>query len=447
MRAALSILVLSLLAATSTPVAAQDRIAYANIAAILSLMPETKSAAQGVDTLGRKLASDLDVKEAYAKQRYEEAQKAAAKGATEQELETFRKELRDLEDQIRKGSEDADTKMAQHKAELMQPVLEKLEKTIKEVAKAEGYTYVLNTVDGNGNSIVLYGQEDRDITKKILTKLGIPIPKDEPKSTSKTEPSKTAPPKGGTPSAGTPKTEAPKTEPPKTEAPKTEAKTDPPKTDGRNDAKATARQDKSRSCRRRRAAPWNPPPPACYTRDPSRHPAPPERRRASMNRNALRAIIGPGLPSPRRRRPRPRPRIRCPFPRGKTPTLAVSPTGKPVIAWDSHRPDTVPGGPYDELYFAARRRRLVRADVGGGSGGTTTVRTSSTRRTAHAGCAGGARRHLIRRPRAPRPGALRRRFSRSTIRCSRSRAARSARRVPTRWWWSGRRGGRTTTRS
>ena len=205
MRAVAFLFVLSLAAAATTPAAAQDRIAYANIAAILSLMPETKTAAQGVDTLGRKLATDLDTKEAYAKQKYEEAQKAAAKGASEAELEKFRTELRALEDELRKGSEDADAQLARHKAELMQPVLEKLEKTIKEVAKADGYTYVLNSIDGQGNSIVLYGQEDRDITKKIIAKLGIAIPKDESKTgASKSDPSKTAPPKGGAPSTGTP---------------------------------------------------------------------------------------------------------------------------------------------------------------------------------------------------------------------------------------------------
>lgn len=232
MRAAFLLVVLSLLAGAPPPAVAQDRIAYANIEAIISLMPETKTAAQGVDSLGRKLASELDVKESYAKQKYEEAQQAASKGATEPELDKFRKELRDLEEEIRKSSEDADTKMARHKADLMQPVLEKLETTIHEVAKAEGFTFVLNSVDGNGNSIVLYGSEDRDITKKILAKLGIAVPKGDPAKsdpaksdttkvgTAKIGPAKpksgaASPPKSGTPGSGSP-SEAPKTDPPKT---------------------------------------------------------------------------------------------------------------------------------------------------------------------------------------------------------------------------------------
>lgn len=176
MRAALITAVL-LLTAAPPPVRAQDKIAYANIEAIIALMPETKTAAQGVDTLGRQLAKELDVKQAYEKQRYEEAQKAASKGATDEDLDKYRRELKLLDDEIREKSQDADSTLARRKVELMQPVLHKLETTIKEIAKTDGYTYVLNSVDGQGNSIVLYGQDDRDITKKILTKLGIPIPK------------------------------------------------------------------------------------------------------------------------------------------------------------------------------------------------------------------------------------------------------------------------------
>jgi outer membrane protein len=210
MRAALIAALLLIAAAAPPPAQAQDKIAYANIEAIISLMPETKSAAQGVDSLGRQLAKELQVKQDYEKQRYEEAQKAAQKGATEAELDKFRSELKLLDDEIRRKSENADSTMARKKVELMQPVLHKLEATIKEIAKAEGYAFVLNSVDGQGNSIVLYGQDDRDITKKILTKLGIPIPKGADGSSAGV---------GGAPKGGSPKPAETKPDGAKTPAP------------------------------------------------------------------------------------------------------------------------------------------------------------------------------------------------------------------------------------
>ena len=45
---------------------AEDRIAYANVEVILSLMPETKTAVAGVDSLGRALSRELDMKDAGA---------------------------------------------------------------------------------------------------------------------------------------------------------------------------------------------------------------------------------------------------------------------------------------------------------------------------------------------------------------------------------------------
>jgi len=155
---------------------AEDRIAYANVEVILSLMPETKTAVAGVDSLGRALSRELDMKEAYAQKRLDEARAAQAQGASEEELKKYHTELTGLQDELRKEAEAADEKLARKRAEVLQPVLQKLEDTIREVAKEEGYAFVLNSTDGDGNSIVLYGVEERDLTKKILTRMGIEVP-------------------------------------------------------------------------------------------------------------------------------------------------------------------------------------------------------------------------------------------------------------------------------
>lgn len=162
--------------ALAAPAAAQDRMAYLNVEAVLNLMPETQTALAGVDSLGRKLSGDLKVKEAYAQKKYEEARQAQASGAPDATLNKFRTELQGLEDEIRHDAEAADNRLAEHRAKVVAPVLEKLETHIRAVAQEEGYTFVFNSMDGQGNSIVLYGAEDRDITKKVLTHMGIPIP-------------------------------------------------------------------------------------------------------------------------------------------------------------------------------------------------------------------------------------------------------------------------------
>lgn len=163
------------------PALAQDRVGYANLDLIVSLMPETKAVAAEIETFGRGLAKELDTKESYAEQKVKEARDAQAAGAKEADLEKHRVELRKLQDEIRMGAEDADVQLAQKRGEKLKPIFEKLEKTIEEVAKAEGFTVVLNAADGAGNSIVLYAADGHDLTEKILVKLGVPVPKAETK--------------------------------------------------------------------------------------------------------------------------------------------------------------------------------------------------------------------------------------------------------------------------
>ncbi len=175
--AAAALLAAAFLSAAPPSALAQDKVAYANLDLIVSLMPETKALVKDIETLGRQLAKDLDTKEAFAEQKMKEAREAAAAGAKEPDLEKRRTELNQLQEELRKGAEDADAQLAKKRADALQPVFQKLEQTIEDVAKAEGFTMVLNGADGAGNSIVLYAQDGRDLTEKILVKLGVPVPK------------------------------------------------------------------------------------------------------------------------------------------------------------------------------------------------------------------------------------------------------------------------------
>ena len=127
-----ALLGIAVLASTAAPAAAQDKIAYASLDVIVSLMLETKAMAQEIDALGRKLAKDLDTKEQFAEQKAKEARDAAGAGASEADLEKRRTELRGLQENLRKGAEDADAELAKKRMELLKPVFEKLEKTIPE---------------------------------------------------------------------------------------------------------------------------------------------------------------------------------------------------------------------------------------------------------------------------------------------------------------------------
>lgn len=156
---------------------AQDRIAYADVELILSLMPATADANKAMQQYQEELAAKLRTKEEYAQQKLEEAQSAVANGATDAELDAYRQELAKLESEIRMQAADSDRKMAEKRETLMAPIIDRLGEVLRRIAEERKYDFILNGVDGSGTSIVLYGRDDRDVTATVLEKMGIPVPK------------------------------------------------------------------------------------------------------------------------------------------------------------------------------------------------------------------------------------------------------------------------------
>lgn len=167
----LSIMVLGL---TLTSVA--QKIGYVNVDLVLLYMPETKTMEQQLQTYRQKLGEQLQKKQEYYQLKLQEGQQKAANGASEEDLKPLGDELQKLQAEIQEEATKADQQLLKKRQDLLSPITEKLGKAIKDVAAAEGYDYILNTVDGSGVSLVLHGPEGNDLTKTIMTKLGIQIP-------------------------------------------------------------------------------------------------------------------------------------------------------------------------------------------------------------------------------------------------------------------------------
>jgi len=153
-----------------------QKIGYANVDLILVYMPETKTMNQQLQTYQLKLREQLQKKQEYAQLKLQEAQEKQQNGATEEELKPLSEELQKLDQELQEEAAKADQKLGRKRQELLGPITEKLGKAIKDIANAEGYDYVLNTVDGSGVSLVLHGPEANDITQVVMKKLGIEIP-------------------------------------------------------------------------------------------------------------------------------------------------------------------------------------------------------------------------------------------------------------------------------
>ncbi|MCB9262073.1 MAG: OmpH family outer membrane protein [Flavobacteriales bacterium] len=85
-------------------------------------------------------------------------------------LEILNRSLNDLYGRYNDKESEAQNYIAQKQEELLQPLIDKLKKTIQEVAKEKGYAYVLDSSVGGG---VIYSDPAHDLMPAVKAKLGI----------------------------------------------------------------------------------------------------------------------------------------------------------------------------------------------------------------------------------------------------------------------------------
>ncbi len=154
-----------------TSMAQTVKIGYADVDYILGQMPETKQVESELRTLNTQLQNQLQTKYQEYQQKLQAYQQQAASmaDAIRQDKET---ELSQLEQRITKLQQDAQSNIQLKQTELMQPLYEKIGASIETVAKANGFTYVLNGQIG-GIDVVLYADEQFDISDMVLKQMGI----------------------------------------------------------------------------------------------------------------------------------------------------------------------------------------------------------------------------------------------------------------------------------
>lgn len=161
------------------PVSAQNvKIGYTNIELIVSLMPEAKQMQAALSTHERKLMDQINIKKQYFESIVTEYREKKERGEYKPEEDQAKiEEIQKLEAEIQKFVEDSERSFGKKKEEMLEPILDKLQKVIDEVSNENGYTYILNSGIG-GSSIILKGPKSDNITLKVLDKMQIEVPAD-----------------------------------------------------------------------------------------------------------------------------------------------------------------------------------------------------------------------------------------------------------------------------
>jgi outer membrane protein len=171
------ILLLAILVSAVSYIHAENqplKIAYVKLDYVMRNLPDTKQAETDLKAYAMQLDTQLQSKAAVLQEEYEALSKGGATMAEEarKKKETNFNRLRvDFENLQREYQNLLENKQI----ELVTPIREKIQQKIEEIAKEQKYDYVLNTSVGTELDIVLYGKPELDISKLVLTKLGVDL--------------------------------------------------------------------------------------------------------------------------------------------------------------------------------------------------------------------------------------------------------------------------------
>ena len=148
---------------------AQVKIAHVNTAEILDAMPDKAKAEKDLEKYYGELQSQLQTmaQEYQTKMQDYEANQATMSNLVKQSKE---KEIIDIQNRIQQFQANAETEFENKRAELLKPILDKIQTAINAVGKEKGYTYMLDLATG---AAVYVSDDAVDATKDVKAKLGL----------------------------------------------------------------------------------------------------------------------------------------------------------------------------------------------------------------------------------------------------------------------------------
>ena len=164
-------LILAVCVSVSTSVNAQ-KFGYLNSAAILQEMPEVKQAEADLEVLQKQLQSRGETMLKEFQMKYQELERKNQQGEiSPKELDEEAQVLKAEEAKLAQFEQDMQRQVLERRDALLQPILDRVNTAIEEVASEDGYSYIFDASPGTG--ILLYADESTDIVAKVKAKLGL----------------------------------------------------------------------------------------------------------------------------------------------------------------------------------------------------------------------------------------------------------------------------------
>ncbi len=151
---------------------AQQKIGHLNSSEILQALPEYKQMTDAVEKKKGDYSKIMETMYSEYEKKAKEVQEQGDK-MTQVILDSKVQEIKDLEKRIGDFEQKAQEDLSKYAQELMKPLNEKYLKGVKEVARENGYAYILDIAAGG---VVYYPDSGTDVTPLVKTKIGATLP-------------------------------------------------------------------------------------------------------------------------------------------------------------------------------------------------------------------------------------------------------------------------------
>lgn len=170
MKNLIKLVVITLFLFSGTAVNAQNyKFGHVNSQELLSVMPERDSAQAKIQKYAKDLEGELEIMNVEYRNKlndYLEKQDIL----TPLVKQTKEQELNEFQSRIQEFTNNAQQELQQQETQLIQPIIQKAEKAIKDVAKENGFTYIFDLSRG---AVIYFSEQSEDILPLVIKKLGL----------------------------------------------------------------------------------------------------------------------------------------------------------------------------------------------------------------------------------------------------------------------------------
>lgn len=165
-------LLMTVLLAAPLSLAAQ-KYAYFDYEAVITAMPAYKTAQAEMETISKKYETDFQDMQKEFQTKMEKYQKETTEQTPANIRQRREQELMEMRQKLEQAYEDNSKAIQQESMKKMQPIQLKLTDAINAVAKENNYSFIIDKTAAQATRIFINESASEDVTKKIMSKLGI----------------------------------------------------------------------------------------------------------------------------------------------------------------------------------------------------------------------------------------------------------------------------------